>query len=323
MADSTLDAVIAEIIAQWRTDNPTARQIPRTVRKELSRAVREDAQDQRMDTEIARSQIGLEILHHQRAMVTGSRRAPGQSEAQWAAAQQRLAARGEALERRIHSFPGLNTEDRGSAVAALRRAHNAEASAPPQRVQWAPAAGKPSLSARVVARLSAIRLGIVVATHGLQSPLFVAAQAEAARRAEGPQQATTSDWLTPAQAAAVQELTTVATRFEQTAALARDGESAYLSKVVADFGAALDHARQLGVPSERLDSELAAVHRQAEAPTPAAALFGRWGAKARAAAGPLTPPAAAAAPQRTQASTGPVAATAAAAGQNHVPGRAR
>ncbi|GGK68931.1 hypothetical protein [Nocardia camponoti] len=322
MADSSLDAVIAEIIAQWRTDNPTARQIPRAVRKELSRAVREDAQNQRMDTEIARSQIGLEILHHQRAMVTGSRRAPGQSETDWAAAQQRLAARGEALERRIHSFPGLNVEDRGSAVAALRRAHNAEASAPPQQVQWAPAAGKPSLSARVVARLSAIRLGIVVATHGLQSPLFVAAQAEAARRAESPQQAT-GDWLTPAQAAAVQELTTVATRFEQTAALARGGESAYLSKVVADFGAALDHARQLGVPSERLDSELAAVHRQAEAPSAATALFGRWGSKTRAAAGPMTPPTTSAAPQRAPAATGPVAATAAVAGQSHVPGRAR
>lgn len=322
MSDTSLDAVIAEIIAQWRTENPTAHQIPRTVRKELSRAVREDSQLQRMDTEIARSQIGLEILHHQRDMAAASRRAPGQGEAEWAATQQRLAASAEALERHIHSVHGLNAEDRGSAVAALRRAHRDPSPTAPHRVEWAPVAGRPSLAARVVERISAIRLGFAVATRGVKSPMFVAAQAEATQRtAEPAAQSGTPDWLTPAQSAAVADLTAAAQRYETTSELARNGESAYLAVALDDFNGALERARQIGIPSQRLDHELAEVHRRAMAPAAPAAQFARMTQRVRAAAGPLTPPPRATTPASTTQTGVPVPA--AAAGQTHIPRRTR
>ncbi|MGW5317774.1 hypothetical protein [Nocardia thailandica] len=314
MSESSIDVVIAEIIAQWRAENPTAHQIPRGVRKEVSRALREDAAAQRMDTEIARSQVSLEILHHQRAMAAGQRRPADQSDTEWAGVQQRLAAAAEALERRIHSMPGLSKEDRGAAVSALHNAHrNPDA---PQRVGWGPDAGRPSLAARAVERLSAIRLGITVAAKAFHSTLFAAAQAEASQRAAAP---SARDWLTPAQTAAVESLTAAARRFDQTSALARNGESAYLTVVVDDFAAALDHARRLGIPSERLDRELADVHRKTAATAAQQTSTGRW----RAAAGPLTPPSSSRRQPGQAAPSMPGRVVPPAADQLRTPGRAR
>ncbi|MBF6253967.1 hypothetical protein [Nocardia farcinica] len=290
---NTLAAAVAETIAAWRAQNPTDQAIPRRVRREISRAVRNDTRSRQLDVSITRTQLELDILHHQKAVIAAGFKPEkeGQHET-WARKQAELSDAATRLERRIHELPHLSATDRGRVVEALAQAHAVPGAA--VRVKWEVNSAMEALKARVAEKVSAIRLGITTVTRQLRSAPFRLAQWQAdamhnqARQPEGP-----SAWLTPGQAAALADLTAAAQRFDKASTQAREAKEAEtdLAAVVTEFHEALTRTQQLGITSDRINQELRAAHQASQTEPHRQGMWSKIQAAAR---GPLTPPAAAA-----------------------------
>ncbi|MGV9679197.1 hypothetical protein ACWDSJ_28280 [Nocardia sp. NPDC003482] len=294
----TLVAAIAATITAWRAQNPTAAEMPSSVRREISRAVRTDARAQQLDAQITRMQVELEILHHQKALVSlggkpdATRDRPAYEA--WARKNGALSDAALALERRIHDLPHLSATDRGRALQALEHAHTVPSAA--VRVRWEVAGPTDALTARVAEKVSAIRMGIATAAARVRRfGKFWVAQQQADLIAEH-RTRHGQGWLTPGQAASLAELTTAAKSFDaaaQHARMAKDTQTDLASRLDA-FQAALTTTRQMGVSPDRINDALLAARTealQAEAPQEQSL----WSKVQAAARGPLTPPAAAAA----------------------------
>ncbi|MGY4101956.1 hypothetical protein ACW2Q0_20765 [Nocardia sp. R16R-3T] len=295
----TLAAAVAATIAAWRTENPTAKDVPRSVRREISRAVRTDTRAHQLDASIARAQVELEILHHQKALVSLGAKpdsTPGEDNSAytaWARKHAVLSDAALALERRIHELPHLSATERGQALRALERAHTVPSSE--VQVKWAAASGLESLRARVAEKVSAIRMGVTTAVGQVRRfGAFWIAQRQAEqikdRVARGPQ-----DWLTPGQAASLVELTTAAKSFETASQQARAAKDAQtdLATMLSEFHEAFTRAQQMGVSSDRINQQLRTAHAELEADGQRPQ--GMWAKIQAAARAPLTPPTAAAA----------------------------
>jgi hypothetical protein len=300
-----LAATVAEILVDWRADNPEATDIPRTVRQEISRAVRHDSNNHRLDTAIARTSVELDILMFQRDAVSNEQRRPGQSATEFGAAQQRLQATLDALERKIHHNPLLSRTDRGHAIEALGRVYVAPRAA--VRVDWENTSGLAALKACASERFSAIRLGIAEYSkalapafrtayeHAQQQRAFGAAYDDGQQQRAGTTQRPegVAGWLSPAHASALRELTDSARRWEQAVSTTRGSDSADADLVglISEFHDRMTQAQQLGISTERINAELAATHRETEQAQAVQQRKNRFLDSIRGAArGPMTPP---------------------------------
>ncbi|WP_280404561.1 hypothetical protein [Nocardia brasiliensis] len=294
----TLAAAVAATIASWRMENPTAKDVPRSVRREISRAVRTDTRGHQLDASITRAQVELEILHHQKALVSLGAKPESTPEdnaayTAWARKNSVLSDAALALERRIHELPHLSATERGQALRALERAHAVPSSE--VQVKWAAASGMESLKARVAEKVSAIRMGVTtVAGRVARFGAFWIAQRQAEQirdhLARGPQ-----DWLTPGQAASLAELSTAAKSFETASQEARAAKDAQtdLATMLSEFHEAFTRTQQMGVSSDRINQQLLTAHDELEADGQRPQ--GMWAKIQAAARAPLTPPTAAAA----------------------------
>ncbi|MBF6137783.1 hypothetical protein IU501_32960 [Nocardia otitidiscaviarum] len=293
----TLAAAVAATIAAWRAENPTAKDVPRSVRREISRAVRTDTRAHQLDASITRAQVQLEILHHQKALVALGPKPDSTPEdnaayTAWARKHAVLSDAALALERRIHELPHLSATERGQAVRALERAHTVPSSE--VQVKWA-ASGMESLKARVAEKVSAVRMGVATVTGRVaRFGAFWIAQRQAAQIKDHLERRS-QDWLTPGQAASLAELSTAAKSFETASQQARAAKDAQtdLATMLSEFHEAFTRTQQMGVSSERINQELRTAHAELEADGQRPQ--GMWAKIQAAARAPLTPPTAAAA----------------------------
>ncbi|MBF6205940.1 hypothetical protein IU483_17845 [Streptomyces gardneri] len=169
-------AALLEFIIQWRRANPKATSLPRSVRKEINRRLREerraDVLKQARQRQLVRTTVEQRVaLHrgHAAAWRTQSGPSPeAYSRQQWALVRER-----EQIARFIHSAPGLSAVERGQAVTALTAAHYADNPNVRQRPIWLSRAslaptGLDALRARAADRLSRIQLGITERGRGRQ-----------------------------------------------------------------------------------------------------------------------------------------------------------
>ncbi|PXX53945.1 hypothetical protein DFR70_12666 [Nocardia tenerifensis] len=298
--EDPLTAAVTDLVAAWRADNPTATSLPRSLRREISGVIRTNTRAQALDAAITRARVELEILHHQKAVVSlgikpDSTDQDDPAYTAWSRKNTALSEAARALERRIHELPHLSATDRGQAVRALERAHLVPSSV--AGVRWEASGRLEALRARVTEKLSAIRLGVTSLTGPVRRfGEFWLAQRQASRPEDRTEQAR-RDWLTPGQAAALAELSTAAQSYETAAQQARAATDAQtdLAAKLSEFQTAFTRTQQMGVSSERINAELRTAHTELEAAGQHPQ--SRWAklqAAARASA-PLTPPPAAAA----------------------------
>ncbi len=148
------------IVDRWRMQNPRGRSIPRSVRKEINVAVREDNRRQTLDYQRARLDIEAAVRDHQHNMLVGYRPRVTDTPETWFIRQQQLAHQRLAVEQRINAESHLSVEDRGQAVTALSVAHHAPSVPTLPVFTPQPASGLQALRARVQARLSRFRVGL-------------------------------------------------------------------------------------------------------------------------------------------------------------------
>jgi hypothetical protein len=148
--------IVKQIVATWHAENPDDVVVPRSVRRQLSLAVREDRRRQQREYQDVRASVQAAILGHQHDMEHGYRPRIEDDLEIWFTRQQQLARNRIEIERLVHDAPLLTQEDRGQAAAALAVAHNAP-SVPIQVFYQTPPTGMHALRARVQDRLSSMR----------------------------------------------------------------------------------------------------------------------------------------------------------------------
>ncbi|MBF6064698.1 hypothetical protein IU500_24685 [Nocardia terpenica] len=151
---------IRAIVDGWRIENPHARSVPRSVRKQINLAVREDNRRQLLDYQRARLDIESAVRDHQHNVLVGYRPRVSETYEMWFARQQQLGQERLAIEQRINADPRLSVEDRGQAVTALSVAHHAPSVPMLPVFTPQPARGLQALRARVQAGLSRLRVGL-------------------------------------------------------------------------------------------------------------------------------------------------------------------
>lgn len=174
MADNEVDQITREMralgqaataaIAAWRRQNPGKTRVPRKVRKEAVRELRESMRaHERLiadERRFQRASVEQMIANHRAMSLDLHRSAPGTPEqyarAQWAHAQQR-----HMLAEQIHAAGHLTREERGQAVMALVSAHYADDPNVRQRPVWGPKPyGMTALKARLAERVSRVQEGL-------------------------------------------------------------------------------------------------------------------------------------------------------------------
>ncbi|MGV9542336.1 hypothetical protein ACWEQA_04060 [Nocardia sp. NPDC004085] len=161
-------AALLEFLIQWRRANPKATSLPRSVRKEINRRLREerraDVLEQARQRQMVRTTVEQRVALH-RGHATAWRTQAGPTPEAYSRQQWALVREREEIARFIHSAPGLSAVERGQAVTALTAAHYADNPNVRQRPIWFSRAslaptGLDALRARAADRLSRIQLGI-------------------------------------------------------------------------------------------------------------------------------------------------------------------
>ena len=148
------------ILHPWRAENPHAQRVPRSIRRQINHAVREDNRRQILEYERARLDIEAAVRAHQHNVLIGHRPRVAETPDIWFTRQQQLAQERLAIEQRINAEIRLSQEDRGQAVTALSVAHHAPSvHLLPVYTPQQPS-GLHALRARVQAGLSRLRLGL-------------------------------------------------------------------------------------------------------------------------------------------------------------------
>ncbi|WP_280460885.1 hypothetical protein [Nocardia carnea] len=150
---------VTGIIGAWRAKNPKAVRVPRSVRREINQALREERRREREAIKRLRTEVSSAIGVHREEVFQGQQVRVGEEMDTWFGRQQQLATQRHQLERFIQVVPGLSMTERGTAVKSLRSAHFRPATKPP--AAFGPRAGVDALRARVEARLSRLRTGLV------------------------------------------------------------------------------------------------------------------------------------------------------------------
>ncbi|MGW1743755.1 hypothetical protein ACWCPQ_33725, partial [Nocardia sp. NPDC001965] len=149
---------VTGIIGTWRAKNPKAVRVPRSVRREINLALREERRREREAIKRLRAEITSAIKVHREEVFGGHQVRVGEEMSDWFGRQQALAAQRNQLERYIQVTPGLMKTERGSAVRSLRAAHFRPTIKPP--AAFGAKAGVDALRARVEGGLSRLRLGL-------------------------------------------------------------------------------------------------------------------------------------------------------------------
>lgn len=174
MADNEVDQITREMrtlgqaatvaIGAWRRQNPGKTKVPRKVRKEAMRELREAMRAHELllasERRFQRAAVEQMITNHRAMSLDLHRSAPGTPEqymrAQWAHAQQR-----HNLAEQIHAAGHLTREERGQAVMALVSAHYADNPNVRQRPVWGPKPyGMTALKARLAEHVSRVQEGL-------------------------------------------------------------------------------------------------------------------------------------------------------------------
>jgi hypothetical protein len=154
----------ASAVAQWQRRNPGKTKVPRKVRKDATRRLREamrgHEQFLKEQRAIERDRIEQYIGNHRSNSLMMGQSAPGSPEQfqqrQWAHAQQR-----HHIAREIHGAQHLTREERGHAVMALTSAFYADNPRVKARPVWGPKPyGISALKARLAERVSRSREGL-------------------------------------------------------------------------------------------------------------------------------------------------------------------
>jgi hypothetical protein len=175
MSDNEIDDITREFrqlghaaasaVAQWQRSNPGKTKVPRRVRKDATRQLREAmrAHEQMLkEHRIAeRASIEMSIGNHHSASLLMGQSAPGTPEEEYTRRQWSHAQRRHAVAMQIHRSEHLTREERGQAVMALTSAHYADNPNVPQRPVWGPKPfGLSALKARLAERVSRVREGL-------------------------------------------------------------------------------------------------------------------------------------------------------------------
>lgn len=160
----TLGQAATVAIGAWRRQNPGKTKVPRKVRKEAMRELREAMRAHELllasERRFQRASVEQMIANHRALSLDLHRSAPGTPEqyarSQWAHAQQR-----HNLAEQIHAAGHLTREERGQAVMALVSAHYADNPNIRQRPVWGPKPyGVTALKARLAERVSRVQEGL-------------------------------------------------------------------------------------------------------------------------------------------------------------------
>ncbi|MEV4241313.1 hypothetical protein AB0J47_39840 [Nocardia sp. NPDC049737] len=160
----TLGQAATVAIGAWRRQNPGKTRVPRKVRKEAMRELRDAMRAHELllasERRFQRASVVQMIANHRAMSLDLHRSEPGTPEqyahAQWAHAQQR-----HNLALQIHSAGHLTREERGHAVMALVSAHYADNPNVKQRPVWGPKPyGMTALKARLAERVSRVQEGL-------------------------------------------------------------------------------------------------------------------------------------------------------------------
>ena len=148
-----LARTLSEVVAQWRAHHPTGRRLPRSVRAEIKRVIREDNRRVAVERRLAHREVETDFMRFQHRVLTGRRPRLDEDRAEWEARQDEIAEHRQFIEFQVLDSGHFSETEVGQALRALDRAEQHPGSV--ARV-WGPRPleGLAALKARVRARIA-------------------------------------------------------------------------------------------------------------------------------------------------------------------------
>ncbi|KZM73292.1 hypothetical protein [Nocardia terpenica] len=120
---SSLGHRVHHVISTWRAANPTARRVPRSVRREINHLIKADNQEREFAHAQERARIERQVIEYRSNLLRDREIRSWDTQATWFERQRQLAVRHEQLRGSIYTTGHLTAIERGRADRALAIAH--------------------------------------------------------------------------------------------------------------------------------------------------------------------------------------------------------
>ncbi|MGW0245524.1 hypothetical protein ACWDYH_02680 [Nocardia goodfellowii] len=188
---SRLSTQITHLISAWRTKNPTATRVPRSIRREINQAIRADAKEQQFAHALERARMQRAVIEYRWRRVQDSPVHAWDTQETWFERRRELAVAHDRLRTSIYNTAHLTAVERGQVSQAIDGIH-ADRHAPIKDIFGKPN-GLTTLRAKLADGITRLRAGL--AGPAEQRRLQQWNDLHAERAAQAQQRRQRPDWL--------------------------------------------------------------------------------------------------------------------------------